>query len=444
MRVSRAFFGSLVVASCHSFAFAQAGISDSELILGPIIPIGILEDDATISASPIIEPELGPVVPLAGTTAIEVRRLSAAPRLAVSNPELGIFTVEEASAPTPQVHTAQAGVIRQPAAAPTIQMVHRMAPNSPRPVVHPEQVRAHLTTAIQSLQTAGMAEEANQVLAIQQRFLQRQYQELLVAHKESQVQALQEEIARLKQSQATTANDAQVTLQLQLVRVNRDQRETLVKALREMSSTIHPSNPLQVLNPCATEGIFDVEGQAVRELVNGFTGMQRAKIVAEPSATVLNGRTVHFACEPESAMAAFVVTPRANRPLSRIAGSMFEVCPNVMPTGMLRVGLVADVACQLPKPIGDKDGNPMRRIRVETVMDLRPGRTLAFVGPSESAVQGQPNLEHPWCDLVVVTPTVIHGPASMPIPSHAAFPVEHAIPRPLIEAKAIKQSNSFR
>ena len=436
MRVSRAFFGCLVAASCHSFLYAQNTVAESELILGPVVPLGDLEIPAVEDVVPNDEPKQ---VPVAGSNRIERGRRTGMAQLVVANHDLPVFSPE--GLPVPDAQTEPSRVIRQPMPAPTIQMVQRATPLPQRPAIHPDQVRSHLMAAAQSLQAAGLADDANQIFSIQQRFTQDHYQNLLLTYKEGQVQMLQAEIAGLKQRQSSSVVETNVHLRLQMIRLQSPERDEFVKALAEISSSFRSADVARDPSRRDIYGLFDAETEAVRVLIDDVIRTKNAVVIAEPSATVLNGRTVHVAYEPETSTPAVVLMGQRNRVPQQNAASMFELSPHVTSAATIRLKLLADVACRLPRKTGPDNGLRSFRTRMEKVVEVKPGHSLVLVGPSEYVAASESKIELSGCDLILITPTIVNRHEAIPAPLPAPFPRVDDVRQPVIEAKVIRGAN---
>lgn len=231
----------------------------------------------------------------------------------------------------------------------------------------------HLTRAEEQLRATGLTYEANQLQAMHQSFSARHHATLLIARKETQLRALQHEIAQLKRS--TVSEAVQVSLRVQLVEVAKS--DETWKVIGPLFGDVRPAAPQSSERIAGTlSGVLN--GDEIHRLLAQLCRSGAMKIVSEPQVTVLNGRPCRFLSGGEVRVPSVVGVGGAQDTAYRSFGTSIEACPVVV-GDRIRLSIKAESTRQ-EEAVQQAGTHPVNSRRIETLVEMRSGQTLVLSG----------------------------------------------------------------
>ena len=226
----------------------------------------------------------------------------------------------------------------------------------------------------------------------------------------------------------------QVMLRVRIAELNRTQLRKLGVTCRDL---LKRSRKAQSFGPttAGVSGVFDTSevGKMMRWLSSNGT----ISYLAEPSLTVLSGHSASFLSGGEYAVPT-VIQDGQKRTEFRNYGTKLKVTPTVLDRDLIRLQVSPEFS-----QIDEKttvDGVPGTNVRrVETVVELREGQTIAIGGlvsrQMQSQVSRKPSLRPKWFSrqateadtelLIVVTPEIVRPMDPSDVPPMPNYYVTH-------------------
>jgi hypothetical protein len=427
MRVPRVLLACVVLSAGSMSAYGQSRRLSVEPAPGSVVPRDVIRNSVYQPFALAGEPELGPIIPIAGRFEVEASS-PVASAIQLASSEVQYLPASESSL-NPRPGAVPIRVICQPMAAPTVEPYSFGFASPFTGPVHPDQIHYHLSAVAAHLVSAGLAPEGEKIHEFQRKFQREHYRPLLIAHKEAQLRLLQSEIAYLKQAVRPVVGDAQVSVRIRLIELSQECHDQIARALfdgtgAEMSVGIHTD---------------DVKSDVIHGLIDLLCERGEARVIVEPRGTVVSGGAFRILSEsPPDGVSTPDVPAREPAPARQPVGISVLVTPAVMQGEKIRMDLVME--SRVVDPGLTVDGSPgFRSRRLQTVVELAAGRTLAILCESlQSASSDDKSVQAP-VKLLLVTPNIVRPEPQPTIIFPSAFPIPMPIevtPRPTVfEAK---------
>ena len=226
----------------------------------------------------------------------------------------------------------------------------------------------------------------------------------------------------------------QVMLRVRIAELNRTQLRKLGVTCRDL---LKRSRSAKSFGPttAGVSGVFDT--REVGEMMRWLSSNGTISYLAEPSLTVLSGHSASFLSGGEYAVPT-VIRDGQKRTEFRNYGTKLKVTPTVLDRDLIRLQVAPEFS-----QIDEKttvDGVPGTNVRrVETVVELREGQTIAIGGlvsrQMQSQVNRKPSLRPKWFSrqateadtelLIVVTPEIVRPMDPSDVPPMPNYYVTH-------------------
>jgi pilus assembly protein CpaC len=226
----------------------------------------------------------------------------------------------------------------------------------------------------------------------------------------------------------------QVMLRVRIAELNRTQLRKLGVTCRDLLKRNRKSKSFGPTT-AGVSGVFDT--REVGEMMRWLSSNGTISYLAEPSLTVLSGHSASFLSGGEYAVPT-VIRDGQKRTEFRNYGTKLKVTPTVLDRDLIRLQVSPEFS-----QIDEKttvDGVPGTNVRrVETVVELREGQTIAIGGLVSRQIQSQvsrkPSLRPKWFSrqategetelLIVVTPEIVRPMDPSDVPPMPNYYVTH-------------------
>jgi pilus assembly protein CpaC len=237
--------------------------------------------------------------------------------------------------------------------------------------------------------------------------------------------------------------EAQVLLKVQIAELSRTQLRKLGVSCRDL---LERGQRPKSFGP-TTAGISGVfENRDVTRMMRWLSSNGTVSYLAEPSLTVLSGHSASFLSGGEYAVPTIVQNGEKHTEFKKY-GTRLDVMPTILDRDLIRLKVAPEFS-----QVDDRrtvDGVPGTNIRrVETVVELREGQTIAIGGLISRQLQTQvgrkPGLRPKWFSrhateadtelLIVVTPEIVRPMDPTEVPPMPNYYVTHPSDADLFEA----------